>query len=113
MVRELVALYLEKMGYNVLEAKNGREAIDLLGKEEEDKFELIVTDLMMPEVGGAEVIRKARETGKCDRILIISGYTDDVASLENAIKEGSGFLKKPFTFNDFEAKIADLKERIS
>ncbi|MEM9159696.1 MAG: response regulator [Verrucomicrobiota bacterium] len=110
MIRELVSLYLDRMGYHVLEAKNGKEAIDLLADQAEDAVELIVTDLVMPEAGGAEVIRNARSTGKCDRILIISGFTDDATFLEQTIKEGSEFLKKPFTFVDFEAKVEGLRQ---
>ncbi|NEQ68741.1 MAG: response regulator, partial [Symploca sp. SIO2D2] len=93
-----------------LEAKNGKEAINLLTDKSADEVELIVTDLVMPEAGGAEVIRNARSTGKCDRILIISGFTDDASFLEQTIKEGSEFLKKPFTFGDFEAKIQTLQQ---
>jgi len=108
MVRELVALYLERLGYDVLEAKNGQEAINLLENEGQNAVSLIVTDLVMPEVGGAELVKTARQNGKCDRILIMSGFTDEIAFLEQTIRDGSEFLTKPFTYHDFESKISRL-----
>ncbi len=113
MIRELVALYLDRMGYQVLEASDGREAIDLIADQKEDHLKLIVTDLVMPKAGGAEVVQSARSSGKCDKILIISGFTEDLSFLEKTIKDGSAFLKKPFTFDDFAAKVEDLQKLAS
>ena len=109
MVRELVVTYLENLGYNVLEARNGKQAIELIDTNNA-KLDLIVTDLAMPQASGAEVVRFARKDGKCDRILIISGFVEDLKFVEDSINDGSEFLSKPFTFNDFEQKISILQE---
>ncbi len=113
MIRELVSLYLDRMGYDVIEASDGREAIEMIADQEDDDLKLIVTDLMMPKAGGAEVVKSARSTGKCDKILIISGFTEDLKFLEQTIRDGSAFLKKPFTFDDFAAKVEGLQEMAS
>lgn len=109
MIRELVSHYLDELGYNVLEAKNGAEAIKFIADSAPGSLSLIVTDLVMPEAGGAEVIRAAKRSGKCDRILIISGFTNDPSFLESSIREGAAFLRKPFTYRAFEEKVEELR----
>ncbi len=109
MIRELVSLYLERLGYEVVSCKNGQEAVDAL--ELYPKFDLVVTDLVMPELGGAEVVKTTQSLDKCKRILIISGFSDDLKFLEQAIESGNEFLKKPFTFSGFTEKIENLKKR--
>ena len=112
MVRELVSTYLEELGYHVLEARNGKQAIDIIDSNHA-QLDLIVTDLAMPQASGAEVVRFARKDGKCDRILIISGFVGELKFVEDSIKDGSEFLSKPFTFKDFEQKISNLQEQFA
>lgn len=112
MVRELVCTYLEELGYHVLEARNGKQAIDLLDANG-TRLDLIVTDLVMPQASGADVVQFARKAGKCERILIISGFAEDLKFVENSVRDGSEFLSKPFTFNDFEKKISYLQEHFN
>ncbi|NER32362.1 MAG: response regulator [Symploca sp. SIO1C4] len=111
LIRELVALYLGRLGYDVLEAKNGKEALTILDASDRGRIALLVTDLVMPEIGGAEVVKRARADEKCQRILIMSGFTEDIAFLEKTIKDGTEFLRKPFTYDDFESKIQILEGR--
>jgi len=109
LIRELVSTYLEYLGYHVSEAHNGEQAIDLI-ESHDKRFDLLVTDLSMPKVDGSEVVRFAREDNRCERILIISGFTKDLRFVENTIDDGSEFLAKPFTFNDFKEKVSLLQE---
>lgn len=107
MIRDILAQYLQRLGYNVLEAKNGKTAIDLLELSEEE-IDLIVTDLLMPEAGGEKVVRTAQQIGCCDRILIISGFSEQMSQLDKTVGQQAAYLEKPFTFSAFEEKIEEL-----
>lgn len=111
MIRELVAVYLQRLGYEVVSCKNGEEAIASF--ENAHRFDLIVTDLIMPELGGEEVVKTALRQNKCERILIISGFSEDLDFLEQAMQNGTEFLKKPFTFSGFQEKINILCKRFA
>jgi signal transduction histidine kinase len=95
--------------YEVVTAASGSEAIDLL---KQDAFDLVLTDLKMPEVDGLEVLRQAREITPQAVVLILTGY----ASLESAIetlREGAyDYLLKPCSDDELKLKIAKGLERV-
>jgi|GEM_PF-1952280 len=109
MVRELVSAYLEELGYHVLQANDGQRAIELIDARDEP-LDLIVTDFVMPKANGAAVIESARESGKCDNILVISGFAEEFEVIQASLQGDSEFLSKPFTFTDFKQKIFKLKQ---
>lgn len=108
LIRDLVAQYLEQLGFEVLEAPDGRDAIELLQRLTNDRLDLIVTDLLMPIVGGEAVVREAQDRNACDRFLIISGFTQYMPKLESRVRQRSIYLEKPFNFSDFEHKVEEL-----
>ncbi len=83
--------------YNVLEAKNGREAMEILEKE---NIDLVITDLIMPEMNGEELYEKIKEKKPEIKFIFTSGYTDDHISQKNVLNEGINFLSKPYSLND-------------
>ena len=92
-VRDLTRRMLEESGYRVLPAANGRDALRLCAKAEH--IDLMVTDIVMPEMRGVEVARRVAHIRPAVRVLLMSGYTDNSIDLESA---GSiSFLQKPFT----------------
>jgi response regulator RpfG family c-di-GMP phosphodiesterase len=95
--------------YQVVAAASGSEAIDLL---KQDSFDLVLTDLKMPEVDGLEVLRQAREIAPQTVVLILTGY----ASLESAIealREGAyDYLLKPCSVHELKLKIERGLERV-
>nr|WP_246462802.1 response regulator [Pelagicoccus albus] len=107
-IRELVATYLEKLGYEVSQAPNGADAIDILNQSSDQHFDVIVTDLLMPKASGDRVIKEARRSGACDRFLVMSGNLYDPKFTSEDPDPDSEFIEKPFTFTDFEAKLSDL-----
>lgn len=110
MIRELVALYLEKLGYETVAVENGKLALAEFEQRPNGSVELLVSDLMMPEIGGVELVTEAMENGYCSKILLISGYSSEAAFLEKAIAKGCQFLKKPFTLKEFEDRVKSLVE---
>jgi two-component system, cell cycle sensor histidine kinase and response regulator CckA len=92
-VRGLTSRILREQGYKVLEAADGRVALQLL---ERGGVELLVTDVVMPEMGGQELIRRALALQPTLRILLMSGYTDNDMIRRGLQSVESPFLQKPF-----------------
>jgi PAS domain S-box-containing protein len=95
-VRQVASRILRRNGYRVLEAGNGADALRVC-ESAPDPVDLIVTDIVMPEMGGAELAKKIRETQPDARILFTSGYTEDSALRQSFLEPGEAFIEKPFT----------------
>ncbi len=106
LIRELVAHYLRKLGYEVSEAPNGAVALEILSSS--NAFDLVVTDLLMPKASGETVIKQAKESGACDRFLVMSGNPLNPHEKKKALYNDSRYIEKPFTFGDFESKLHSL-----
>ena len=87
---------LERVGYTVLSAANGREAIEVAAGHA-DKLDLVITDLVMPEMGGRELARHLLATRPAVRVLYTSGYTAEAMNQQAVLEPGDAFLGKPFT----------------
>ena len=95
-VRRVTKRVLEKHGYRVRTAPNGAEALTFcLGSGR--SVDLIITDLVMPELSGLELMRRLREAGMKPRVLLMSGYSEEWASRGESFPSGVAFLEKPFT----------------
>jgi len=106
--REMIRLLLEDLGYRILEARNGKEALDLVSRETPD---LVVTDFNLPDIDGTTLIRRLRKLGdKMSRIPIIMLTAQDRAELsELAMAAGcTAFFTKPVSFVALEKTINTL-----
>jgi CheY-like chemotaxis protein len=95
-VRTLVRDELRKLGYRVLEAKNGIEAC-LLATQQAGSFQLLLTDIVMPGMAGRELAQHLSIIIPDLRTLFISGYMDDIGIMAGQEEGTSSFLQKPFT----------------
>ena len=95
-VRTLLRDELRKRGYKVVEAKNGVEAC-LLATQKMSTLDLLLTDMVMPGMGGRELAQHLSAIMPNLRILFMSGYTDDIGILAGQEQGTSSFLQKPFT----------------
>jgi len=95
-VRELAAKILRQRGYTVLDAAGGPRALQL-AKEHAGTIHLLLTDVVMPEMGGPEVAQRLRAARPGTRVLYMSGYTDDVLAHSGVLESGTLLLEKPFT----------------
>ena len=102
-VRAFERRVLEGIGYGVLEAKNGADAIDRMAGAA--RVDLLVADLQMPEVSGAEMVRRIRLTRPDMPVLYVTGRIDGLMD-ERSLWQGEAFLEKPFT-------VAGLREAVS
>ena len=107
-VRELSQLILADLGYQVLVAANGVEALALYQAPTTPKIDLLVTDVVMPQMGGRELAEKLRVLNPQLKILFISGYTAESDWVSRALTKQTHFLPKPFTAAVLGQKVHDL-----
>ena len=104
-VRQLFAQALTRAGYSVYEARNGQEAMKLFD-EHGDSIDLVLTDMRMPYMGGAELAHHLRGRRRSLKLLCISGYPGNLDP-ELAID----FLAKPFSRDDLLKKVREILDR--
>ena len=95
-VRALARRILEREGYSVVEAGTGLEAAQLVEREVLEP-DLVVTDVIMPEMGGAELVQRLRARRPGIRSVFMSGYAADELTSRGLRREEENFLPKPFT----------------
>jgi two-component system CheB/CheR fusion protein len=94
-VRRLARIVLEDCGYVVLDARNGQEGLALC-KSHDGPIDLLVSDVVMPELGGRELMERALEVRPGMKVMFMSGHTQDVV-IREGVQHGIAFLQKPFT----------------
>ncbi|MEM6796981.1 MAG: response regulator, partial [Acidobacteriota bacterium] len=105
-VRSLAVGFLEHQGYSVLEARHGRHGLEVYERERE-RIDLVLTDVVMPEMNGPEMIRTLQQTEPDLRFLYMSGYTDQVLGTETA--DFSALLvQKPFSIEELVLKVREV-----
>ena len=95
-LRQLAREILSEQGYNVVEARSGREAVALL-ETDARRFDLLLTDLVMPGMSGRELADRAASVRPGIKVLFMSGYTDDALGNHGALDPGMSLIEKPFT----------------
>ena len=95
-VRRIVRVVLASAGYRVIEARGGAEALEAALKHP-DGIQIVVTDVVMPEMSGREVAREIEQHHPAVKILYMSGYMDDAIMRHGIVESGVAFLQKPFT----------------
>ncbi len=96
---------LQKLGYTVLEAKDGHEAIEVY-KNNQDRIDLVILDMRMPHDGGY-TFEQLKKINSDIKIILISGYTKDYGISELEKQGCVGFLQKPFDAKALSQKIMD------
>ena len=105
---ELVQLYLTNEGYEVLAAHDGREAIRLVRSEKPD---LVVLDLMLPELDGFEVCRRLRQVGNDLPIIMLTARDDDVDKIVGLELGADDYVTKPFNPRELVARVRAVLRR--
>jgi two-component system, cell cycle sensor histidine kinase and response regulator CckA len=95
-VRTLARRILARKGHRIIEASNGREALELV-RDRIAEIDLVITDAVMPEMNGPDLAKALQGLRPDLRILFMSGYTDDDILRRGELKRGAGFLHKPFS----------------
>jgi diguanylate cyclase (GGDEF)-like protein/PAS domain S-box-containing protein len=95
-VRDLTQRILQRGGYRVLSACSGRDALALLAAQSPD-LDMVLTDVVMPEIGGQDLAAAVRRMMPTLPVLFMSGYNEEAVLHDGVLVEGSSFLEKPFT----------------
>jgi len=106
-VRELASEILSLNGYTVVEARNGIEALEVY-EEKRDCIDMLVTDVVMPRMGGKELAERLAEIAPELKVLFLSGYTNAAIVERGMLDIDTNFLQKPFTPVEFAAKLRSL-----
>ncbi|MEZ4331749.1 MAG: response regulator transcription factor [Myxococcota bacterium] len=108
---EGIRFNLEQEGYDATVVGDGRAAVELLTDASRGAFDVVILDLMLPEMSGFEVVRRTRASGNYVAILILTAK-DDEADVVRGIEEGADdYLTKPFRLNELLARVRALLRR--
>lgn len=108
MVRSMTAELLEGLGYRVYVGEYPEHALELI-KRNPEKIDLMITDVVMPGMNGQQLFERINaERPDIDRVLYMSGYTNNVIVNAGALEEGIHFLQKPFTVDALMSKVKEL-----
>jgi two-component system, cell cycle sensor histidine kinase and response regulator CckA len=106
-VRELVRVTLTSRGYKVLEAENGECGLRI-AEEFKQHIDILITDVVMPGIGGRELAKTLLSLRPGISVLYLSGYTEDAVVAPGALGPGTAFLQKPFTLQNLAKKVREV-----
>jgi PAS domain S-box-containing protein len=106
-VRSSARRLLERQGYTVLEARHGGDALRIV-EESGRQIDLVVTDLVMPEMGGKELAERLRAHRPGLKVLFMSGYTEKVIAAGGVMPPNTGFVEKPFTVEQLMRRLREI-----
>jgi CheY-like chemotaxis protein len=97
------------MGYRVLQAPSGRDALERLGSDE--KIDLLLTDVIMPGMGGGDLVREALPLRPDLKVIYMSGYTADDAMVRHDVAHAeAAYIQKPFSLDGLSRKVREVLE---
>jgi two-component system, cell cycle sensor histidine kinase and response regulator CckA len=99
----------ESLGYNVLTAEKPKHALQL-AEAYEGTIDLLITDVIMPEMNGRDLASQLSVSNPGLKILYMSGYTADVIAHHGILEKGVQFIQKPFTHRDLAVKLREVIE---
>ena len=106
-VREVAVESLKSLGYKVFEAENGLKAVELLKKINE-KIDVVITDIVMPELNGIELVKEAKKIFPDLKVIYTSGYTDNHIVHNGILEKDVFFLQKPFGLKELSDILKEI-----
>jgi CheY-like chemotaxis protein len=109
-VLDVTADMIRRLGYTVITARSGREAVEIY-TERTDQISAVILDMIMPEMGGGEVFDQLKRINPCVKVILASGYSMQGQAREIMNRGCDGFLQKPFTLEEFSVRMRSLISR--
>jgi CheY-like chemotaxis protein len=106
-IRDLVIEFLETLGYQVHAEADGNSGLNYF-RENHSEINLVIMDMIMPEMGGVELFSEIKEIQPDIRILLSSGYGSQKGSILNLIQQGTPFLQKPISLKELSDAVAKI-----
>jgi CheY-like chemotaxis protein len=100
---------LEKLGYTVLQARYGIEALEIF-KKRKNSISLVILDMRMPGMNGCEVYDRLKKIQPDVKIIIVSGYLEEYDLCEISTRNFDGYMTKPFKLKELSEKIEEVLE---
>ena len=110
-VRKFAVTVLRNQGYQVFEATNGAEALRIAEAQGKNALHLLITDVVMPQMNGGELMEHMRRLREDLKVLFISGYTDDTVVRHGVLEDKVDFLQKPFGASALAFKVKEVLDR--
>jgi PAS domain S-box-containing protein len=110
-LREMAATLLRRLGYTVLTAANGIEALSLKQRHDSGYIDLLFTDVVMPHMSGKELADRVRSLYPYTRILFTSAYTENAIVHQGVLEKGVALLQKPFTPSALARKLREVLDQ--
>jgi len=104
-IREIIKEFLETLGYNVVEAADGEEAILECSKH---KFDMVITDIRMPKMNGLKLLKNLKTYMPDLPVILMTGYQPSKAQEESLSAKADGYLLKPFSLNSLRQAIVKV-----
>ena len=111
-VRQPACEFMKRCGYNVIEAKDGLQAVEAAARHE-GRIDLMVTDVVMPGMSGGQLAELLAEKYPKMKVLFISGYSEKVVLRHNILDVQTNFLQKPFTLKSLGGKVREVLGKAS
>jgi CheY-like chemotaxis protein len=108
---EMVATLLRRLGYTVLTAANGVEALSLKQQPDTGHIDLLFTDVVMPHMSGKELADRMQALYPHTKILFTSAYTENASLRQGVLHAGVAFLQKPFTPSVLAHKVREVLDQ--
>ena len=109
-LRNLAQKALQQHGYRVLTAENGEDALRI-SKEHEGAIDLMITDVVMPKMGGKETAERLQPLHPQMKVIYMSGYTDESIVHHGVLAPGLNFLEKPFSPEGLARKVREVLDK--
>lgn len=101
-IREIIAEFLETLGYNIVEATNGEEAIHACTRT---KFDLVISDIRMPKMNGLKLLKSLKTVMPDLPVILMTGYQPSKNQETTLSVKADGYLLKPFSLNSLRQAI--------
>jgi two-component system cell cycle sensor histidine kinase/response regulator CckA len=109
-VRGLAVMILRRLGYKVLEAASGNEALSIVDKTTDVTIDLLLTDVVMPQMSGKQLADRLHASHPEIKVLFASGYTEDAIVEQGILLPGLNFLHKPYTPSILAQRVREVLE---
>ncbi len=110
-IREFIVINLKRVGYEVLQASSGEEALEIISKKED--INIAVLDVMLPGIDGFEVCKKIRQTNQTLGVIMLTAKTQEMDKINGLTMGADDYVVKPFSPAELVARIDSLNRRVS
>nr|HID59149.1 response regulator [Desulfobacterales bacterium] len=101
---------LEALGYTVIPARNGKEAVEIYTKNSKE-IDIVILDMIMPDMGGRETFDRLKGINPEIRVLLASGYSINGEATEIMERGCNGFIQKPFNLSQLSQKVREILDK--